>query len=311
LALAALGVLEMRRSPTKTPEPARPVTPTPGADAPLQQPPIAGVKRLLWYLRSMLFRLLAVCWTGLCLILFLFFWTPADGNWAPNPQVTIDDRIWPHHGTSESTVSLAPAAPTYRRLMIREDAEANLQGHWGGDFAAIGNRRAKLLKLTYTLELELRLNDRQSKNELTVDALQGMSWRITGNQVVVRRGLTLDAEVVADWLRESPAKVAEPADIDAQARAIVGIVRRAANNDILGMIRGGEGRKPVSRLDNAVLREMGAVPLDKPLPFRDWNAAENVKIEPLVPILYVGVPLMAAVWGIGLWLLLRRPRLKE
>jgi hypothetical protein len=28
----------------------------------------------------------------------------------------------------------------------------------------------------------------------------------------------------------------------------------------------------------------------------------------VVPILYVGVPLMLAVWGVGLWLLLRRRR---
>jgi hypothetical protein len=88
----------------------------------------------------------------------------------------------------------------------------------------------------------------------------------------------------------------------------VGILRQAANTNFNGITRGAEGRQAASRLDRVVMREMGTVPFGKPLPFRTWNAAESVKLEPVVPILYVGVPLMLAVWGVGLWLLLRRPR---
>ena len=39
-----------------------------------------------------------------------------------------------------------------------------------------------------------------------------------------------------------------------------------------------------------------------------WNATESVKAEPVVPVLYVGVPLMLAVWSGGLCLILRMRR---
>src|ERR1700686_2615499 len=34
------------------------------------------------------------------------------------------------------------------------------------------------------------------------------------------------------------------------------------------------------------------------VPVPGWNAAESVKAGPVVPILYVGVPLVLAVWGV-------------
>ena len=47
---------------------------------------------------------------------------------------------------------------------------------------------------------------------------------------------------------------------------------------------------------------------DQPRGFSRWDAADQWKWDPAVPILYVGVPLMLAVWTTGLWLLLRRRR---
>ena len=275
----------------------------------------------MWTWRRVVRGVFAIGWTAICVFLFVVFWTPVDRNayWSPDttlnhleePICYIDRQLWPYHGTSESTVSLVPAAPTYRRLVIREEAEASIRGYGRADFVGgIGRRRADILKFTYKLELEpLRAIDGQSNFEIMVDALNGMNWRSQGNQGGHRSGSPLDAEVVAEWLREASPGDAKPEEIDAQARAIVGIVNRAANykpgNEA---IRGTEGRQTVSRLDVIVGVQMGTIPFGKPMPFRTWNAAKTVKLEPTVPILYIGVPLMLTVWGVGLWLLLRRRR---
>jgi hypothetical protein len=258
---------------------------------------------------------LIAAWTALCVALFVIFWTPVDRNFDRHPGTSIDRWYWPYHGISESTVNLTPTAPTYRRLVIREEAEANVQGFWWGDFVADNNRvsRRSLVKLTYKLELEaLRPIEGQANFEMTVDSLHGMSWRSEGNKGGKRSGIPLDAEVVAEWLRGASSSDGKPEDIDIEAHAIVGILRRAANNDNNAPRRGAETRETVSRLDAAVQREMGSsIPFNKLLPFRPWSAAESVKIEPVVPILYVGVPLTLAVWGVGVWLLLRRRRVSR
>jgi predicted Ser/Thr protein kinase len=83
-------------------------------------------------------------WTALCVALFVIFWTPVDRNsdWHPysfwnEPIGSIDREYWPYHGISDSTVSLAPAAPIYRRLVIREEAEANIRGYGREDLGSL------------------------------------------------------------------------------------------------------------------------------------------------------------------------------
>ena len=223
--------------------------------------------------------------------------------------MNIDRAIWPYHGGSESKVSLDPGGLLYRRLIIREEVEADRRGHGVGEIRTKFHDRSQVLtKHVFTLELDPIKPTGDASLHIMVDALNGMSWRVTAGAKMSRAsGTLLDAGVVAEWIRLASAGpgILDDKEIDRQAQAVVGIIRRSASEELSGIVRAELRRNHVSRLDSAIAIQMGTIPIEQPTPFRDWNASVTAKWEPAVPILYVGVPLMLAVWGLGLWLLLR------
>ncbi len=276
-------------------------------------------------------------WTTLNLCVYVMLWSPIhESSWTGY----IDSEYWPHEGVLQSEVALEPTVPLYRRLLIREEREVSRLGNQRPDPYLDGHKKTGLIKLTYTLELE---PTQRQKQRMIVDALHNMAWSYDIGDGEEHSGPLLDARVVADWSNRAATEVRsgdavmgrtlKQAEIDSQATAIVGIIRRAANDDFSGFVRfidfENEPRRPsVCRLDQAVgvemvgpLKQYPAVldfvwqPLQmfdpsksKPHPFRAWNASENVKWEPIFPIVYVGVPVTLAIWIGGLWLLMRRRR---
>ncbi len=94
-----------------------------------------------------------------------------------------------------------------------------------------------------------------------------------------------------------------------QARTIVDIIQIASRDQFVFYYQGWVGGPRKSRLENATYGWGSQLPRDDAfVRVRGLKATESEKWEPVVPILYVGVPLMLGVWGVGLWLLLRRWR---
>jgi hypothetical protein len=147
---------------------------------------------------------------------------------------------------------------------------------------------------------------------MVVDALNNMTWSYNIGDGEEHGGPLLNAGIVADWLRAGSIGEVKQADIDSQATVIVGVIRLTANVDLSHRphwIQFQNERRPsVCRLDLAVDSQMGMLNSNDPLPFRAWNAAENMKSEPKVPILYVAIPVTVAIWLGGLWVMLRRGR---
>ncbi len=256
-------------------------------------------------------------WSVVCLAIFVLCWTPTD-TVCPRNQVCIDEQLWPHHGVTESKVSLEPPGTLYRRLILREELEADLRGHWEGEVRIQpAGRKQVLTKHTYTLELDPLKPTGDGRLHLIVDARNGMSWRVTngskGYHMSQPSGTLVDAGVVAEWLRlaSTGPGILDDELIERQAQAIVGVLRRATSEQISGFLRPEQSHPPVVRLDSAVSVQMGTIPMDRPLPFRDWNAAVTTKWAPTLPILYVGVPLMLTVWVVGLWLLLHKKQVRQ
>ncbi len=283
----------------------------PGILAPFRQPagprePIAegnvNVRPPLSPKRRVPLGVLVLIWTAFCWVLYVVLWGP-DG---------IDSAYWPYHGETQNEVALEPTVPFYRRLIIREEREMSRLGNQRPNLYVDGHQKTGLVKLTYTFELE---PIKGKKQRMVVDALNNMAWSYVIDNAEYHSGPLLDASVVADWLRagstEYPGlEYPRPAagwDFTPQTTVIVGIMRRAANDDFSGFVRfidfQNERRPSVCRLDQAVGVQM--VDPSKPHPFRAWSASENVKWDPKVPILYVGVPVMLIIWIGGLWLISR------
>jgi serine/threonine protein kinase len=262
-------------------------------------------------------KYLPFAWTALCMVLFVMLWTPYESNrvsWSGY----LDGGIWPYRETNDCAISLEPTVPTCKRIVIREKTELAFSGNPN---AHKGSRQPdvhRTSRLTYDIELQ-PLN--WDARHLIVDALNGMSWTADGGS-----GSILDAGALAEWMR-SDGRGDRPVDeetrkaaITLQARAIVDIIQRASRDQYVftyggtreypgGNFVSGAGVK-ISRLEDAA-NHHGKGADFRNLVFKHvlgWNAAESVKAEPVVPILYVGVPLMLAVWGVGLLLLLRYGR---
>ena len=276
----------------------------------------------LWTWRFVLSGATATAWTALCVWLFIVLWTPTDRNprnvgssWDAGSSWMgcLDQRCWPYKGVSESSVSLTPVTPIYSRITIREEAEANRYGYLKGSFRPY-NHPSGLTKLTYTLELEpiadanpdpKQVSLQDQKRQIVVDALKGMNWREVSGPYDRRSGVLLDATIVTEWLRYATSgQKATDEQLSAHARALVAVIHDAADESSEEPYSPST-LKLVSRLHNAAARRLQSVGQERN--FRvPFNYVDNVKWEPTVHILYVGVPLMLVVWGVGLWLLRRR-----
>ena len=262
------------------------------------------------------------CWTAACIALYVLLLAPADRNAAEESTRRIgllDDWYWPYAGSSKTTVSLTPAVPIYTRLTIEEDAAANRLGYHGGSFRP-SRGQSGLTKLTYTIELDPVAGAKRepagaAKNQMIVDALNGLSWHYATEQGVQRRGALLDASVVAEWLRNVPqAQTVSEEQVRIHSSAIVDLIRAAADENGESPVLWLPNRKNASRLHYAVYsgqRKDFTPGIGLPRAFQHFSAADNLKWEPFVPIVYVGLPLILGIWGMGLWLLLRNRSVRK
>jgi tRNA A-37 threonylcarbamoyl transferase component Bud32 len=286
--------------------------------------------------RRAVIGVIAVGWTVLCVWLFHLLWKPdpevghlRTSNW----ESVIDRHYWPHHGVSESKITLIPAGPGYERLVIREDVEANRRGYSGdtGDIIHVDSgHRAELTKHTFTLELT-PLD--QQKRKFFVNALDDMSWHYTARDGAELKGSTLNVQVVKGWLIHTINWPDFP-NVDAHALAVLTIIHLAATRESTSLRHGGfadtkNQRVGYTHVPSFTLHKSGlayaAVFLpsrmngpEGPSPFRRFeDTLEQTNWQSDVPILYVGVPVMIVVWAMGLGVLLllvRRnvlPRVQE
>ena len=229
---------------------------------------------------------------------------------------------------------LTPTSPIYRRLIIRENAAASRPGYRNGSFR-LHDSLAGLTKLTYTLEMEPLADAKRDLpkvegTSLSVDAvLNGMAWRFfTGNNPddgsdsKSPHGVSLTADVIAAWLKSGPlGPRAKDEEIDKNAQAVILIIQamvHAADENEMRNWQANNSGKNVSRLQAVVARWQESQQIrneKKEHPFlaagvadKNWTVADKISWEPTASILMVSVPLMLAVWGIGLWLLLRYGR---
>ena len=215
----------------------------------------------------------------------------------------------------QAALSLTPVVRMYARVTIQEDAEASRLGYLEGSFRP-RDRASGLTRLTYTIELDpvvgvKREQVGKASNPMVVDALNGLSWRYMTEQGVQRSGAILDSRVVAEWMRNAPlAPPISEEHIGFQSSELTDVLRAAAkeNADRPFWPSFPSGKTP-SRLNLAahvVLNHDFMPGMSRPGAFLPFVAADNVKWESTVPIVYVGVPLALAIWGAGLWLLSRR-----
>jgi hypothetical protein len=245
-------------------------------------------------------KYLPYAWTLLCVVLFVMLWTPYDTTRAIWSGY-LDGSIWPYHEITDCAVSLEPKEPTCKRIIIREKEETTRSGYEMAHRNALQPGRDRRIRFTYEIELQPLKGE---PRHLVVDALNGMSWKADE-----RSGSILDAVSLAEWLQagdvselEAPEATQKKrqAALALQARNVVDIIQ-IASRDPYVFYYWVDGRRQSSRLQNAT-HGGGAM-------FRgDTHVTESDQWEPVVPILYVGVPLMLAVWGVGLWLLLRPRR---
>jgi predicted Ser/Thr protein kinase len=113
---------------------------------------------------------------------------------------------------------------------------------------------------------------------------------------------------------EKPRKIENPeatqkkrqAALALQARDVVDIIQLASRDPQVFYYMAWGGGARTSRLQYATEGKGSAMGRgDAFVRGPGWNATESERWQPVVPILYVGAPLMLAVWAVGLWLLLR------
>jgi tRNA A-37 threonylcarbamoyl transferase component Bud32 len=300
------------------------------------------VLNLFWFIGSRQprhrlhrFRLVwAGLWTGLCMVLYVMLWLPgAYGYESDGPFVgLLDQGFWPYRGRSECSVSLRPLNGDrgrpwmYRRLIVTEIIEVWVPGSWEN----IRERRwnpddhpSGRTRHTFVVQLEhagdpmqdgfIQIDLLGDTRELVIDALDGMSWSYrnpSGSSTV--SGRTLDYDTALDWMCIGMKKNAHDVpteEIKLQTRFWMELIQKAAANaqpnpEAL------EGRKAVGRLDRIVWDMWHARRNDKPpfssFPWWDHVGSETTSFEPIVPITWVGLPVMVTVWVGGLWLLKRK-----
>jgi hypothetical protein len=233
-----------------------------------------------------------VGWTIVCLAAGAFLSAPAD-----NGGGYVDYALWPYRGSYEDTVSLrprflAPDPSDFRRLVITEVREIQ----------ALGRRRADARFTRHDFFVQLDRADGQSQ-QIQIDALGNRSFRYRQEGGTEVRGPLLDLPVALAWMNlglngKEVDKEQRAIRVDRQAQFLLDLIQSRANGDA-GTIPGRLDTQARALLDSYRNQTAGA-------PFFEPTGSENASYEPDVPVLYVGVPVMLAIWGLGLWLLVRR-----
>ena len=241
-------------------------------------------------------KILAVTWTVLCGVLFVTLWTPYEPyrrNWSG----LLDYWVWPYHTSTDCSVVLEPSEPTCKYMFLREKAEEN---HYGKRDTPYYGHEGKLI-----YEIELYPLAKKPRH-LSANPRNNMYWTSDESS-----GLLLDSTILAAWLRDgddlfdktAPEEMQKLrlAALASQARALADMIQNAARNRMV--MHTGLHMSPLEAATDSTVRSSSAF---KYVSGSKLNAVETGSSEPVVPILYVGVPLMLAVWGVGFWLLLRR-----
>jgi len=255
---------------------------------------------LPWRILRRAWWIIPLAWTVVCAVLFGLFWLPNES--------VVDKRLWPYEGWSEDTVSLRPAAQSIQGIVIRENRESRVRGMANEWIWRMQGTSGPLLRDNYEIILTLPNQDRNCL--LEVDGLNRLAWHYVDRNGAVHRGeLPMDLPNMVQFLKDCGVAESE-SDHEYHGKALLNIVRdAAANKNMVGGASPKNQRPPVGRLETIVLnQEQDYERRGEAYPFSDHVGTMITKFEPVIPILWVGLPVMLTIWLAGLWWLRRLRR---
>jgi predicted Ser/Thr protein kinase len=228
-------------------------------------------------------------WTGVCLMFYLGVWSPDEYG-----SAYLDREVWPHYRETSCVVSLKPIfaeaeKPPYQRLVITE--KRRIEG--SGVYVNNGTQ----VRHEFIVELDMKDGKNQ---EIHIDALDNWSFHAAGENKEKGPRRLMDAAAASAWMNgamsgREDVKGAAAKEIEEQARFWVNLIR---SQPTIWTYAEPLDRRASASLESYRQKKIAA-------PFSVLSREDKELREPsTVPIVYVGVPLMLAVWGIGVLLLL-------
>jgi len=282
-------------------------------DAPAGPPRFAKTALLRW-------SLLAI-WTLLCIALYVWLWFPVypslGGRTWPQPMGHIDRWYWPYYGEVKATVTLIPKEKTFRQLTITNHRTIERRGFENGHsyfWMGPGHRGERTLD-DYSVEV-VDTNGQRGLWTLTLDGMKGLRWYYGSNPSnSMRTGTSFNVEDALDWLRDcrsanlpktDQVTARDDATLRLQAKAWVEVILHAAGDS--GNIIFWKGpRQPVGHLAYIVGQDAHSANSfgRGDFPWEDYLGTEDLRFGPVIPIIYVGIPVMVLVWLVGVVLIRR------
>ncbi len=262
----------------------------------------------LWLPRSTARPALLTSWTLACAAVYCTLWLPThngphSSTWA-SALGYFDRHYWPYEGKAKCVVTLTPKHELIRRITITNEREIRRDGYasrgvinWTGPGWA-GERTRD----DFSIFME---HARGHISILEVDS-KGFLHRYAGSALRWPHDRPLTVGDLEDWVLKDPNQPANRVvpkgeeSLRKQCEALMNLIRLAKSDDDAAGGWKGE-QKPVGYLAFFVGREeLDANAKGTPFLWADYVGTHESSFAPVVSILYVGVPIMLALWLGGL-----------
>jgi hypothetical protein len=263
---------------------------------------------LAWLPRGSARPALWTSWTLACVAVYFTLWCPSyDGPHSAWGAAIgyVDRHYWPYEGKSKCSVTLTPKEKTFRRITITNDRVVS----------GVNGYQGKILNYTGLVRRELREIDdysihmvglKEEKGTFVIHAKQGFAWQAVSESGNTRTGEGAPAlEDLVQWMRECGAQSTDDKILQIQTKTWWNVLLKAeASTDFVAFGWRGD-REPVGYLEWISANEETLCKDPNDYPYGERLGTWNNRYAPAVAILYVGVPVMLAVWLLGLFLLTR------
>lgn len=263
---------------------------------------------VLWLPRGYARPVLLTSWTLACLAVYFTLWLPThhgphSSRWA-SALGYIDRHYWPYEGKTKCVVSLIPKDKLLRRVTITNEREIRRDGYgsrgvinWTGPgWAAERTRDEYLILMEHALG-HISILEIHAK---------GFLHRYAGSALRWEHDRPLTTGDLMDWVLRDPNQPANRVvpkgdeSLRKQCEALMNLIRVAQSDDDANGSWKRE-QKPVGYLAFYVGREeMNANLKGMPFLWEDYIGSHEHSFAPIMSILYVGVPVMLAIWLVGL-----------
>jgi len=275
---------------------------------------LAGhVLLLFWLPRGTARPALWTSWTLACVAVYFTLWM-ADAphtSWWCQGLGYIDRHYWPYEGKSKCSVTMVPKDKTFLRVTITNEREIRRNGYgsrgvvnWSGPSWA-GERTRD--------DYSIHLDRLQGQIALVDVNAKGFRRRWAGAPFTWEHDRAFTAGDLAELVSQDPIqrgkheemKEEELEVLNKQSESLLRLMRTAqSDDDASGSWK--RDSRPVGYLAFFVGRdELEASLKGTPFYWLDYVGTHDYSFKPKVSILYVGVPMMVAVWLAGLLFLIR------